>query len=580
MVLSTRLNVSAVPPQGGYIAKQCPVRIQNEVLRPVEPRPPSEEVLARMSDGIRFEEAVLAELAAFASPDWVFLSSDLDREAAMEETRRAVAAGAELIAGGWLPPDLEGRRTGKPDLLFKAAGGYVPVDVKHHLTLDPGEEVSALVSELSAPSKAGERLGWSRRKRKEDALQLAHYRRMLEACGWAAETNQAGIIGKEKLVVWYDLDQPLWQTPAKSDGRKRKTRSTMEVYDFEFGFRLDIAAAAQQSLRKEGELLVEPLWNSECPDCPWLDACRPVLEAGSGDPSLLPLIGYREWRILRDQGIRDRAGVASLSHGTARAFLDGADPQEPGLAPATVEFGKAPFLPGAILNARAAIGEAPIYRLPGSDGRGVPRADLEVDVDMESTNDGVYLWGALVSDRSGTGLAQPGYHPFVTWEALDEDGEREMFRSFWQWVADLRRRADQSGVSLKAYCWYASAENTQIRRLIAGDEELAAEVMPFIDSENWVDLEQVFRESWTTGGSRSLKVIAPLAGHTWSVDDPGGGLSMVRHQEATDPVLDPGVREAARDWLLAYNRGDVEATKRIREWLDREGSTWPAVPSD
>ena len=91
-------------------------------------------------------------------------------------------------------------------------------------------------------------------------------------------------------------------------------------------------------------------------------------------------------------------------------------------------------------------------------------------------------------------------------------------------------------------------------------------------------MEQVFKESWITGGSRSLKAIAPLAGHTWEVDDPGGGLSMVRHVEATNPVESP-VRDAARQWLLDHNRGDVEATRRIRQWLDHEGSGWPEVPS-
>ena len=97
-------------------------------------------------------------------------------------------------------------------------------------------------------------------------------------------------------------------------------------------------------------------------------------------------------------------------------------------------------------------------------------------------------------------------------------------------------------MSVNAYCWYAGAENTQMRRIAAADPELAAEVAAFIASPQWIDMNQVFKESWITGGSSSLKAIAPLAGHTWPVDDPGGGLSMVKHVEATIAGASP-VRE-------------------------------------
>ena len=119
-----------------------------------------------------------------------------------------------------------------------------------------------------------------------------------------------------------------------------------------------------------------------------------------------------------------------------------------------------------------------------------------------------------------------------------------------------------------------------MRRISAADPQLAVAVAEFVASARWVDMYQVFNESWTNGASTGLKTIAPLAGYSWSVEDPGGGSSMVKHIDATLSGGDDSERQAARQWLLDYNRGDVEATRRVREWLDREGSTLPEVSSD
>ena len=150
------------------------------------------------------------------------------------------------------------------------------------------------ISTLAVPTPSAATLlaGSELRAGEDDALQLAHYRRMLQAHGWAAPTSLGGIIGKERRVVWYDLDEPMWTTPAKSDGKKRKRRTTMEVYDFEFEFRRDKAADAVA-----GRPLLPPVRIADCASCGWRDRCNVDLEAGTGDPSLLPRVGYRQWRV-------------------------------------------------------------------------------------------------------------------------------------------------------------------------------------------------------------------------------------------------------------------------------------------
>jgi len=606
--MTTRYDVSRVPLQGGYVAKQCPVRAQNDAIHPTEPKPPDPFTERLFASGNAFEAEVVAEILRLNPQAISVKGADADgRETA---TAAAMEAGVSPILNARLPADFGGRRVGRPDLLVAtASGGYRAIDIKWHQVLEPS---TGKASELTGLCAGLDRLthetavvdpNFAAKKKEDDLLQLAHYQRMLETAGLAGEGRRlGGIIGTEQRVVWYDLDMPIWRTPSSTG--KTKLRTTMERYDFEFHFRLDIVAVADQHKADPTvKLLVVPVRCGECPTCPWNDYCRPILEAGSGDVSLLPRVGWTQWRIHRDHGVTDRAGLAALDWRTASAVAAGVDvaglqavaaalrtdasvlelgsvwrsakqlEQLEAMAVHTVgdllslDAETARYsgsgltsLPEQIDMARAALGRDPVYRRRGVDQVVVPRADVEVDVDMESSEVGVYLWGNLLTDRTNPGAPRSEYISFLTWEPLTPEREAENSFAFWRWLMGVRSTAHSQNLTFRAYCYNAGAENQYLRRLglSAG---IAEDVEDFIGSDEWVDLLKVWDSQLITGGASGLKVVAPLIGFHWQVDEAGGGESMVRYDDAS------AGDDAARRWLLDYNRGDVEATRGLREWM-------------
>ncbi len=617
----------AVPLQGGYLAKLCPVRVQNDqddALEEVELLEPSEADEARMDAGKQFESDVFRELLSNYGDQAVEVTKwdELDdREVRMrriqDETAQAMDAGVELILGGWLPADVPCRRTGRPDILVRAGTArprarYHPVDVKHHQTVSDGDHqapVSSLTSAARCHAEVVDGVAW-RSRVEDDALQLAHYWRMLEACDRApAGPATGGVLAADRRIWWVDL--------GPKEGEPGDT-SFLARYDELFAERLDVIA---HTLRRNRDRRLSPMfrpwWHGECSGCPWQEHCRAELVA---EDHVSLVYGIRDdWTVLDDAGcttrrqlidVDDRViALAAALKNTSMPLPDLLDacrdkrrqvalievvPARRTRVVATLadaglhsvgdlraldrrSVRLATQLPGLgkhVYNARVALSGHP-WRIAMSDAE-VPRADVEVDVDMESVECAAYLWGTLTTVRTPHLLVDDGYRPFVTWDPLDDRSAAKVFTSFWKWLSALRSQVVESGHTFRVYC-YSAAEATKIRYALSTRVRglpAASSVERFLASDQWVDLLPICRRHIATGAGYSLKTVAPLAGFTWRDDTPGGDASTVWRTKATNGDPDAA---AQRQRILDYNEDDVRATLALRDWLDGPARELPQL---
>jgi predicted RecB family nuclease len=207
----------------------------------------------------------------------------------------------------------------------------------------------------------------------------------------------------------------------------------------------------------------------------------------------------------------------------------------------------------------------------------VVRADVEIDVDMESFGEsGAYLWGCLLSTPGGADLADKlgeptGYRAFATWEPLPTVDEARSFAEFWGWLRTVRRRCAELGLTFAAYCYNEQAEN---RWLLGSADRFAgrpgipdrAEIVEFISSDRWVDLFAVVSQWFLCAHGKGLKRIAPAAGFSWRDPEASGENSMRWYRDAVGMDGAPP-QEGQRERLLRYNADDVHATHVLREWM-------------
>lgn len=515
------------------------VHLENDPSQDAPPAPLDLGIEQRIADAAEHRRAVAKWLYRVLGEDWTEIPRGVP-ESREELTLAAMRAGTPYISSPQLPADGAGGRRGSVDLLVRSGDGYVPVLVVRHKITDPGS--GARVSPIHHPVLATAREDRTRKVRPQprDQLRLAHAVRMLQACGMAAGTYVGGVIGVEAdVVLWHDLEAPNWPGG----------RTALAEYEARFADRLAVASAAVEG----AEPLALPSRITECKGCPWWPACESELRENR-DVSLV--VRGEDAVALRDIGVSTVDELAALPLSEAESLpLTGVRNTD------------------AILLAKAWLRNLPLVRRVRD--LAVPRADVEIDVDMESYADaGAYLWGCWLS---GADVGEePGYRAFVSWEPLPSDDEARSFAEFWAWFSAVRRRAYERGLSFRAYCYNELAEN---RWMLASAERFAgkpgvpsvAEVREFINSAEWVDLFASVREQFLCPNGKGLKVIAPSAGFTWRDAEASGEASMRWYRDAVGLGGSVPV-PSQRDRILRYNEDDVRATWTIRGWMTSDAA--------
>ncbi|MGB6245446.1 MULTISPECIES: TM0106 family RecB-like putative nuclease [Gordonia] len=462
----------------------------------------------------------------------VTMVDEADHRSRVAATTAAMDAGAEWILQATLPTDVEHGRRGHAEALVRVGNGYLPIIVvNHRVTTAVAEPREGQPQVQTSPL-----FGWhpepdrtrACRSQRRDVMRLSQLAAMLDALGRLHAPRAESVGGLIGLDADCIVAVPLGEVA--------------DEYDETLVRRRAIAA---------GEVVTEPRRVSECRSCHWWPRCEAELIA-KRDVSLV--VGGNQGQVLRE------IGVTSIDQ---LAEYRGAPP---------ADWSGAVRFTDTVVSAKSWVRDIPLVRR--RDRPRVQRADVEVDVDMESFSErGAYMWGTLLTDN--TDATRPVvYRPFVTWQPLPSRDEGRSFAAFWAWLMTERNAAHGAGKSFAAYCYSQHAENRWLR----GSADRFADlpgipsrrvVDTFIASAEWVDVFEAVGDNFVCPKGKGLKRIAPVAGFNWRDDEAGGEASMEWYAAAVG--LDGAPRdESQRERLLQYNEDDVRATKVLREWISSD----------
>lgn len=451
-------------------------------------------------------------------------------------------------------------RVSRPDLLIKvgaSANGYpvwAPVDIKSHDPLVESKSNNVHVTKWPAFNPKAAEI-FEGRIREDDALQLAHYLRHLQALGLADDSTWAGILGTdESFITWVDLN-------ALTFGKGANAQNALLFYEMAFQ---DAVGIKEQSRAREKDPLLPPVTIprriSACTSCEMRKVCRSEMEAfddGAGHVTLLSLV----------------------TAGKADAHLNGIE----SIGELATTHGLDTFGTKAALRAKVWIDKVPVLLDPSKEF-GLPTFDIEIDIDLENSQaalqeleledsagrDVLYLYGYGIHDRT----IDPDWRTAVTGYFDDysdtDESEFKIFSQMWGLLEEEVARAEAAGRSVGIF-HYGSHEQTWWRKY--PNLHAAKKGAPTLDhveafmSKYFVNLQPITQRVVLPVTGYSIKTLAPFVGFEWEVAEAGGANSMIMYQTAISPTTTAAGKADAIEWLRRYNRDDIRATFAVRDYL-------------
>ena len=484
------------------------------------------------------------------------------RATSLDDTRTALEQGIEIVIAPRLGDDIAGHRRARVHALIRLGRRdehffYAPVLIKNSEVVEDSSSRQLLVTDVEhlAPAHAHVCAGVAVRPTRtltRSGIALAHATRVMQSLGCGDELGRVALIDRQRRVWWLEL------------ASAQHFRFNLASYDLLYHERRELLDAHDDWLSGAASYPTSPYWHRECEECVFNIHCRTELEA-KDDVSLTHYTNFEQQRLLHEFSIHTRRDLAALDPRAARLARRSAidSPSREAVLGVAVER-----LDDLIYRARAHVNQAPLRRVE-PEKIGCPRADVEVDVDMESYAEHTYLWGATVRLAAPVDGVEEGYYSFVDWNEPTQVREAKIFAQFWEWLSALRDRCAAHGLTFGAYCFWAQAEDGAMNRAVdppcesgptREDLERFRTTMP----SQWIDLHHCAKSQIQTEGPLGLKVLARIAGFEWRDENPSGEASM-RWFEAATSGSDV---ETWRERILQYNEDDCRATQSLRDWLN------------